>query len=751
MNQATALDCRLMEQSLSGLGISAAEVERYTPERPNRAAVIERFSSAYGYYLAHDIPGRLRLRPRKTPANASALREALQDLTRALGGVAVSARTGSVLFLYAHPRARGELLSFFGLVASSRPEPARAEYLPPARAGARAEGLAERGARNPIPGKLLSYLFPAVARYAWSALRAMPYILAGLRALARGRLSLDALDGTALALCLLRRDFRTVSSITFFFALGEYLSDRTRKKSRANLAESLALNIDHVWIREGDLERRMPLADLKPGDLVVARAGGMLPVDGRVVEGDGMVNQSSLTGEAMPVHKRAGDTVYAGTVLEQGELLIHALKTGGEARINAIIHSIEESESAKAALQSRYESIADAIVPYNFMLGGLVFALTRNLTRAGSVLLVDYSCAVRLATPLAVSSAMREAAGHGALIKGGKFLEALADADVVVFDKTGTLTGAEPALADVIPFGKYERPEVLRLAACLEEHFPHPVGRSVVAAAKLEGLKHRETHARVENIVAHGIVSTWNEQRVLIGSEHFVCADEGLALTPEQREVIDFQADAGRSVLLLAIGKELAGILAIEDKMRAEAPAVVRALRADGVRRVIMLTGDSARTAAGIARRAGVDAFHAGLLPEEKASFVAGLKAEGRKVRMGGDGVNDSPALSAAHVGVAMSRGADVAREIADVVLTSGNLEDLLAARRIARAALARVRSNFRASVFWNSLFLAGSLLGPLTPAISALLHNAVTSAIALRSIRPVLPPAQRHIEEKTS
>ena len=612
----------------------------------------------------------------------------------------------------------------------------------PATDAARARQFedAEHEARNPVPFKTISFFFPRLVSGAIAILRALPYLFTGLKALLRGRLDLEVLDASALLTCILRRDFRSLSSIVFFFALGEYLADWTRKKSRASLAESLALNIDQVWVRMGDLERQVPLAEVEVGDVVVVRAGSVLPVDGTVLDGDGMINQSSMTGEAMPVHRTKGATVYAGTVLEEGELAITASGVGGNTRVTSILRTIEESESVKASIQGKYERVADAIVPYNFLLSGAVYAATRDPMRAGSVLLVDYSCAIRLATPLAIFTAMREAAEHGVLIKGGKFMEALAEADVVVFDKTGTLTEARPVVAEVVPFGKHSRACVLRLAACLEEHFAHPVGQAVVRAAEAEGLKHREEHTQVEFVVAHGIASRWRDQRVIIGSDHFVLEDEGIPITPEQQAVVEAESARGRSVLYLAVGKVLAGLLLIEDSIREETRPVIEALRQDGVKRVIMLTGDGELTAANIAARAGIDEYRARLLPEAKAAFVASLKKRGHKVIMVGDGINDSPALSASHVGVAMAEGADMAREVADVVLVNGRLEGLLLARRLSRLALSRVRSNFHTSLLWNSLFLAGGLLGLLRPGLSALLHNATTAAIAVNSVRPFLP-----------
>ncbi|MDR2574701.1 MAG: heavy metal translocating P-type ATPase [Desulfovibrio sp.] len=699
------------------------------------------------YRLVHDMPGRMRLRPR---VRLSGIGPLPLNPPLPIGGVEVtiSATTGSVLIVYSNPMARSLVLNL--LVQNTDHHPASSRGRSEARKKAARAEIAPRGAHDgpasPIPAKIRSWFYPRWLVWGISILRALPYIFRGLKFLLRGRLNLDVLDGAALLVCLLRRDFKSLSSITFFFALGEYLADKVRKKTRESLAESLSLNISHVWVRKDGREHRMPLANIRPGDHVVARAGAVLPVDGVVAEGEGMVNQSSMTGEALPVPRSAGHTVWAGSILEEGELVIAASRVGGDTRIQAILRAVESSETAKSALQARYERMADAIVPYNFLLSGLVYAASRDPARAGSVLLVDYSCAIRLATPLTVFTAMREGADNGILIKGGKFLEAAAEADTVVFDKTGTLTEARPVVAGVVPFGDRKRDFVLRLAACLEEHFAHPVGRAVVRAAEKEGLRHREEHARVDYIVAHGIASTWRGKRVLIGSEHFVTEDGGVPLEREQRAAALEEAAHGRSVLYLAIGGELAGLILIEDKLRENAAAVVSALREDGVRRIVMLTGDGERTAAGVAARLGIDEYRARLLPDDKAACIEDLKKQSSKVLMVGDGVNDAQALSSADVGVAMSDGADMAREVADIVLTNGNLEGLLALRRLSRLALGRIRNNLHVSLLCNSLFLAGGMLGLFTPGFSALLHNATTASIAVRAVRPLLPALEeRH------
>ncbi|CAK7008143.1 MAG: Manganese-exporting P-type ATPase [Desulfovibrio sp.] len=689
------------------------------------------------YRIVHSIAGRMRMRPRCPETirrNFAAVEALLQAELPALfpgASITVSRRTGSVLVEYAETTVPAKLLKAEGGESFSLRKGKVARHLTPRPAGE--SGITPQ---NPIPGKIRSILFyPPVLSGALAVIRSIPYIFSAVKAFVRGRLNLDVLDGAALVVCLVQRDFRTLSSVTFFFALGEFLTDWTRKKSRASLAESLALNIETVWVREGDLERRIPFADVKKGDLVIVRAGAAIPVDGTVADGQGMVNQASMTGEPLPVHRTAGATVYAGTILEEGELIVAASRVGSETRINSIVRTIEESEAVKASIQGKYERMADAIVPYNFLLSGIVFLLTRNLARAGSVLLVDYSCAIRLATPLSIFTGMREAADRGILIKGGKYMEAVAEADTVVFDKTGTLTKARPKLAGVIPFGGRSRESVLRLAACLEEHFAHPVGQAVVHASDAEGLEHREEHAKVEYIVAHGIASIWREQRVLIGSAHFVFDDENVAFTKKQAAIVEEESARGRSILYLSIGGDLAGLLLIEDEIRENAAAVVEALYRDGVKRVIMLTGDGPKTAASIAKHAGIREFKAAMLPEEKAAFVKELKRTGARVAMVGDGINDSPALSAADVGIAMQGGADMAREVADIVLVNENLESLLVARSLSRVALRRIRKGFHASLYCNSLFLVGGMTGFIMPRLSAFLHNATTAAIAVNSV----------------
>ena len=521
--------------------------------------------------------------------------------------------------------------------------------------------------------------------------------------------------------------------------LGEALEYWTRRRSMDSLTESLALNVDTVWVLADGVETSVPLSDVREGDLVVVRDGGSIPVDGIVEDGEAVVNQASMTGEPLGVARSKGAAVYSGTVVEQGHLVIRATHVGDGTRLKQVVRFIEESEALKAGIQGKFERMADMAVPFTFALAGLVWLITRNPMQAASVLLVDYSCALRLATPLAVLAAMREGARHGVVIKGGRFLEALSEADTVVFDKTGTLTNASPHVVEVIPAAGHDRDEVLRLAACLEEHFPHPVARAVVRCAQEEGLQHEEEHAQVEYVVAHGIASTLYGKAVRVGSRHYIECDEGIDLSPLEAE-IDAQARMGRSLLYLAIDGKLAGFLAIEDPLRPECPQVLKQLEELGFRRILMLTGDDERTARAVAGKLGLKEYRSQVLPADKADVIADLTAQGCKVLMVGDGINDAPALSASHVGVAMCDGADLAREVANVLLTRPDLSGLITARLLGRATLRRIHINFAATMLLNSMFLAGGLFMILTPGVSALLHNLTTLGVTLNAMRPHLP-----------
>lgn len=581
-------------------------------------------------------------------------------------------------------------------------------------------------------------LLPVGLNAANALLASVPFVLSGVKSLLRGRFDVAVLDGAALLVSLLRRDFRTAGLLIVLLGLGEMLESYTRKKSMASLADELALRVDSVWVRRGDGNVKIALRDVTKEDVVVVHAGNAIPVDGIVVDGDGSVNQASMTGEPLPVHRMKGGTVFAGTVLEDGELMIRPTGVGDGTRLQQIVRFIENSEAAKAGIEGKALKWADRIVPYHFLLAGLVWLVTRDFARMASVLMVDFSCALRLATPLAILTAMRTGTQRGVVVKGGKYLEALAEVDTVVFDKTGTLTASAPKLSDVVSLDeRYDADDLLRLAACLEEHFPHPVGRAVVHAAEAKGLAHAvEAHdAKIDYVVAHGIASSVEGARVLLGSRHFVEEDEGVSVAVGH-EAAERLAREGKSILYLAVGGKLAGLLGIEDPVRAEAKAVIAALHERGVKEVWMLTGDDERTARVVAETLGIDHYRAGILPADKAAVVTALKEKGAKVLMVGDGVNDSPALSASDVGVTLRDGADIAQEVADVVLSENTLAGLPVAMDLGKAAMARIRQNFVASVGLNGLFLAGGLTGTLMPVAGALLHNGTTIGVCLNAMR---------------
>ena len=570
-----------------------------------------------------------------------------------------------------------------------------------------------------------------IARILWHMI---PFVRRGLRCLLRRRIKVELLDALSISISACRRDFGTAGMVMFLLEVGELLEEWTRKKSVADLARCMSLNVDRVWLRTAQGEVLVPVSQIQPGDAVVVRAGGIIPVDGLVLEGEVTVNQASLTGESIPVPKRPGGAVYAGTVVEEGECVLEVKQASGQSRYDQIVHMIEQSEQMKSEAESKAANLADKLVPYTFAGSLISFALTRNVARALSVLMVDFSCALKLAMPLAVLSAMREAGRAHITVKGGKFLEAVAAADTIVFDKTGTLTRACPRVAQVVPFGGKEEAEMLRLAACLEEHFPHSMANAVVEEAKRRGLRHEEYHSKVEYLVAHGIASTVDGERVLIGSAHFVFEDEGCVIPEGEQEHFD-ALPPEYSHLYLAVGGQLAAVICISDPLREEAKEVLSALRALGITSTVMLTGDSYRTAAAIAAQVGVDDFRAGVLPADKAEYVARLRREGHTVLMVGDGINDSPALSEADAGIAISDGAAIAREIADITIAADSLWELVELRRIAMALMARIHSNYRFVIGFNGALIALGVAGVLPPATSATLHNLSTLGVSLRSM----------------
>ena len=576
-----------------------------------------------------------------------------------------------------------------------------------------------------------------IARILWHMI---PFVRRGLHCLLRRRIKVELLDALSISISACRRDFGTAGMVMFLLEVGELLEEWTRKKSVADLARCMSLNVDRVWLRTAQGEVLVPVSQIQLGDAVVVRAGGIIPVDGLVLEGEVTVNQASLTGESIPVPKRPGGAVYAGTVVEEGECVLEVKQASGQSRYDQIVHMIEQSEQMKSEAESKAANLADKLVPYTFAGSLISFALTRNVARALSVLMVDFSCALKLAMPLAVLSAMREAGRAHITVKGGKFLEAVAAADTIVFDKTGTLTHACPRVAQVVSFGGKEEAEMLRLAACLEEHFPHSMANAVVEEAKRRGLRHEEYHSKVEYLVAHGIASTVDEERVLIGSAHFIFEDEGCVIPEGEQERFD-ALPPEYSHLYLAVGGQLAAVICISDPLREEAKEVLSTLRALGVTSTVMLTGDSYRTAAAIAAQVGVDDFRAGVLPADKAEYVARLRREGHTVLMVGDGINDSPALSEADAGIAISDGAAIAREIADITIAADSLWELVELRRIAMALMARIHSNYRFVIGFNGTLIALGVAGVLPPATSATLHNLSTLGVNLRSMRRLALP----------
>lgn len=593
--------------------------------------------------------------------------------------------------------------------------------------------------------RAVSRLFlPVPITTALSVIRSVKYIKEGLKALWHGKLSVAVLDATAVTVSMVRGDFATAGSVMFMLRLGEILEEWTHKKSVADLAGAMALNVDQVWLQTGGTEVLTPIGSIQAGDRIVIRTGSMIPLDGKVVEGEAMVNQSSMTGESMPVPKRPGSYVYAGTVAEEGECVVCVEKASGGGRYDRIVHMIEESEKLKSTAEDRASRLADRLVPYTLGGTALTYLLTRNITKTLAVLMVDFSCALKLAIPIAVLSAMRECSGHNISVKGGRFMEAVARADTIVFDKTGTLTYATPQVADVVPFGGHDAQEMLRLAACLEEHYPHSMANAVVAEAKLRGLSHKEYHSQVQYVVAHGISSMVEGKKVLIGSAHFVFEDEGCRVPEGEDEKFQSLSPA-YSHLYLCIAGELAAVICIHDPLRREARAAVAALHACGIGKVVMMTGDNRKTAEAVAKEVGVDAVYAEVLPEDKAAFVRSEKAAGRTVIMVGDGVNDSPALSEADAGVAISTGAAIAREIADITIASEDLFELVTLRQLSQALMARIHRNYRFIVGFNLSLIVLGVAGILPPTTSALLHNMSTLGISLKSMTDLLPEQERN------
>ena len=689
------------------------------------------------FVIKHEIKGRLRvhiLQSRMSFAQADTLQYYL-DGQKNIVSAKIQERTLDVTVVYTGSREEAlKTLENFTYQGTEVPE----NYL------ANSGREMNREYKDQLINKVVMHygirlFLPMDIRSVITTVKSFKYLWHGVKTLAKGKIEVPVLDATAIGVSVLRGDYNTAASVMFLLGIGEILEEWTHKKSVGDLARSMSLNIDKVWVVSDGQEILVPSTSIKSGDLVRIHMGNVIPFDGTVTDGEGMVNQASLTGESVPVRKIPGGTVYAGTVVEEGELTICVKENGGSSKYEKIMTMIEESEKLKSSLEGKAEHLADKLVPYTFLGTGLVWLFTRNVTKALSVLMVDFSCALKLSMPLAVLSAIREASTYEITVKGGKYLEAMADATTIVFDKTGTLTKAQPTVADVVSFNGQPAEELLRIAACLEEHFPHSMAKAVVSAAKKKHLAHEEMHSKVEYVVAHGISTTIEDHKAVIGSYHFVFEDEKCLIPEDGREKFD-NIPEEYSHLYLAIDGRLAAVICIEDPLREEAKASVEALRGAGISKIVMMTGDSERTAAAIARRVGVDEYYSEVLPEDKANFIEKEKAAGRKVIMVGDGINDSPALSAANVGIAISDGAEIAREIADITVGADDLQELVVLKEISNALMKRIRRNYRFIITFNAGLIACGVAGILQPTSSALLHNTSTLAISLKSMQNLLP-----------
>lgn len=699
-------------------------------------------------FIEHESRGRLRVRMkqyRMTLEQADLLEAYLQNQPGVLSAT-VHERTCCAVIRYI-----GDRENIIRAIAQFNYTAPSVTALTPTHSGR----ALNREYQEKLVGKVITkfactLFLPAPLQIARTIWLSLPFLGRGLKRLIHRELKVELLDALSIGVSMVRRDFSTAGSVMFLLDIGELLEEWTHKKSVDDLARCMSLNVKRVWLKTDDAEVLVPLSNISVGDRILVRMGNVIPLDGEVVEGEVMVNQASLTGESMPVAKRPGTQVYAGTVIEEGDCVIEVTQSSGESRYDKIVSMIEQSEQLKSAAESHAANLADKLVPYTLVGSALSYALTRNVTRALSVLMVDFSCALKLAMPLAVLSAMREASMYHITVKGGKFLEAVAQADTIVFDKTGTLTHACPVVARVIPFGGRSEDDMLRVAACLEEHFPHSMANAVVRAARERNLAHEEMHSQVEYIVAHGISSMVENKKVVIGSAHFIFEDEKCTVPAGEQEKYD-ALPVEFSHLYLAIGGELAAVICIADPLRPEACDVMKALRALGIQRTVMLTGDSERTAAAIAAEVGVDDYRAEVLPEDKANFVEQERAAGHTVIMLGDGINDSPALSAANVGVAISDGAAIAREIADITIAAENLFELVALRRIAQGLMSRINSNYRFVIGFNGSLIGLGVAGVLAPATSAMMHNLSTLGISLRSMTNLIDSSEttRLLESK--
>ena len=689
------------------------------------------------FSIKHEINGRFRIHVFQKGIMSLRQADLLQYYLETLPGVQnakVYERTADAVILY-----KGDRKEILEGIRTFSYENEELEEIVPVNSG--------RGLNREYQEKLFKHVavrvvtktcFPFWLRAAYTTAKAIHYVFKGIRCLLKGKLEVEVLDATAITVSIIRNDFDTAGSVMFLLGIGELLEEWTHKKSVGDLARSMSLNIEKVWQNVDGTEVLVPVSNIKEGDLVTVHVGNVIPLDGEVVTGEAMVNQASMTGESVPVKKEAGSYVYAGTAVEEGEITLKVKHAAGSTRFERIVKMIEDSEKLKSSVEGKAASLADALVPWSLGGTALTWLLTRNSTKALSILMVDFSCALKLAMPLSVLSAMREANSHRITVKGGKFLEAVSEAHTIVFDKTGTLTNSCPTVEKVLSFGEYTSDEILKISACLEEHFPHSVAKAIVKSAKAKQLDHEEEHAEVEYVVAHGIATMLHGKRAIIGSEHFVLEDENIPITDEQKSVIENECE-GFSVIYLAIGGVLSGVICISDPPRSEAHEAIQLLRESGIDNIIMLTGDHEGAAKRTADMLGIDNFRAQVLPEDKATIIEELKNEGRTVIMVGDGINDSPALALSDVSIAMKDSADLAREVADVTLLSGDLRDLALLRKLSSSLFRRIKRNYTFIMAFNSLLILLGLKGTITPSASSLLHNSSTMLISANSMRPLL------------
>ena len=695
------------------------------------------------FSIKHEINGRVRIHVFQRGVMSMRQADLLQYYLETLPGVLnakVYERTADAVIVY-----KGDRVEILEGVRTFSYDNEELEEIVPVNSGRELNREYQEKLFKHVAVRMVTKTcFPFWLSAVYTTAKAIRYVFKGIRCLLKGKLEVEVLDATAITVSIIRSDFNTAGSVMFLLGIGELLEEWTHKKSVGDLARSMSLNIEKVWQNVDGTEVLVPVSNIKEGDLVTVHVGNVIPLDGEVVTGEAMVNQASMTGESVPVKKEAGSYVYAGTAVEEGEITLKVKHAAGSTRFERIVQMIEDSEKLKSSVEGKAASLADALVPWSLGGTALTWLLTRNSTKALSILMVDFSCALKLAMPISVLSAIREAQQCDITVKGGKYLEAVSEATTIVFDKTGTLTKAKPTVIDIIPFNDSEPEELLRIAACLEEHFPHSMAKAVVTAAKQKKLEHEEMHSKVEYIVAHGISSFMEEKRVVIGSYHFVFEDEQCVI-PEGKEVIFNNLPEECSCLYMAIDQQLAAVICIEDPVREEAADVIRDLRDNGIQKIVMMTGDSERTAAAIAHKVGVDEYYSEVLPEDKANFVEQEKALGHKVIMIGDGINDSPALSAADAGVAISDGAAIAREIADITIAADDLHEIVTLKKISNRLMQRIHRNYRFIVAFNAGLIALGVGGIIQPTTSSLLHNTSTLYIGLKSMENLLDEQEKN------